>query len=80
MIFELYNSDSVVMGASICILDLFKQSNHDIFNPARTAAYKTASCNCLSNILSNSSYTNYDACDNTVCAAQCATKAFDVVC
>lgn len=68
----------ILIESQNCLFDIYEKSNYDIYDPAVTLQYRTATCDCLSNILANSSDTS-NACDKVICAAECATRKFNVV-
>lgn len=53
-----------------CIFDVYGKAYYDFYDAALTAQFRDASCDCLSNILANSSDTSSN-CNKLICAMEC---------
>lgn len=53
-----------------CIFDIYGKSNYDIYDPALTQYFRSVACDCLSNILANTSDTS-SSCNKVICAIEC---------
>lgn len=69
---------SITLLNAACIFDVFEKATYDIYNATIVNQFREISCNCLSNIIANTSDTS-SSCNKLMCALECAAEELGIV-
>lgn len=69
---------NIALSKADCVYDVYAKSNYDIYDPTITLLYKSIICDCLTNIMSNTSDTSSN-CNKFICAFECAFANINIV-